>query len=73
MKTTLKSTLIALSFTIVAAFAFSGCESTGGSGNGTHVMGLPKAGTVMADRSMPDHRMGGSNATTQSMPGRNKP
>lgn len=54
MKTTLKSTLAALSFAILSAFAFSGCESTGGgSGSGTHEMGPPKSPSRMSDQDMP--------------------
>ena len=57
MKPTLKSTLAALSFAILAAFVFSGCESTGGgSGSGTHQMGSPKTGYTMPDQNMPDRR-----------------
>lgn len=55
MKTTLKSTLAALSLAILAAFAFSGCASTGGnSGSGTHHMDTPKRGATMPDSAMPN-------------------
>ncbi len=40
MKTKLKSTLAALGLALVAAFVFSGCESTSGPSN-THEMGGP--------------------------------
>ena len=54
MKTTLKSTLGALSLTLLAAFAFSGCASSGGgSTSGTHEMGPPKSPTRMSNQSMP--------------------
>ena len=57
MKTTLKSTLVLLSFAILAAFAFSSCASSGGgSRNGTHVMNTPFAGATMPDSSMPGRR-----------------
>lgn len=53
IKTTLKSTLAALTLGILA-FAFSGCESTGGgAGSGTHEMGPPKSPSRMSDQSMP--------------------
>ena len=53
MKTTPQSTLAALSFAILAAFAFSGCESTGGdSADRTHEMGSPKGPYRMSDRDM---------------------
>ena len=53
MKT--KHTLITLSITILAIFAFSGCASGGGSAGGTHQMGSgsPRNGIPMADRNMP--------------------
>ena len=55
MKTTLKSTLTALSLAIFAVFAFSGCVSTGGSsGSGTHHMDTPKRGSTMPDSAMPN-------------------
>ena len=54
MKPTLKTTLAALSFAILAALAFSGCASTGGgSANRTHEMGPPKSPSRMLDRDMP--------------------
>ena len=57
MNTTLKSTLAALSFAILAAFAFSGCASTGGgSGSGVHTMGGPKSEYPMSNQSMPGGR-----------------
>ncbi len=40
MKTKMKCTLAALSLALLAAFSFSGCESTGGPSN-THEMGGP--------------------------------
>ena len=53
LKTTLKSTLAALSLAILA-FAFSGCESYGGnSGGGSHQMGNIKSPSMMSDRQMP--------------------
>ena len=53
MKPILKSTIAALSFAILAAFAFSGCASTSaGSGGGTHQMMQGKSPTIMADQSM---------------------
>ena len=52
---TLKATLAVLSLTILAAFAFSGCESSNsGSGSGTHHMDTPKRGATMPDQSMPN-------------------
>ena len=57
MKTTLKTTLAALSFAIIAAFTFSGCASTGGgSGGGVHTMGGPKSEYPMSNQSMPGGR-----------------
>ena len=57
MNTTLKSTLAALSFAILAAFAFSGCASTrSGSGSGVHTMGGPKSEYPMSNQSMPGGR-----------------
>lgn len=56
MKTTPIITLTALSFAILAAFAFSGCEGTGGSRSGTHQMGSPKTGYTMSDQNMPGRR-----------------
>ncbi len=54
MKTTLKSTLTALSFALLAAFAFAGCASSGGSStSGTHEMGPPKSPSRMSNQSMP--------------------
>ena len=54
MKPTLKSTLAALSLVILAAFAFAGCETTGGgSANRTHEMGPQKSPSRMLDRDMP--------------------
>ena len=54
MKTISKSTLAALSFAILTAFAFSGCESAGGdSAYRTHEMGPPKSPYRMSDRDMP--------------------
>jgi predicted outer membrane lipoprotein len=54
MKTTVKSTLAALSFAIITAIAFSGCESRGrGSGSGMHSMGNPKHSFPMSDQGMP--------------------
>ena len=53
MKTTLPSTLAALSFAILAAIIFSGCASSGGSGGGTHEMGPPKSPYRMSNQSMP--------------------
>ena len=54
MKSTPKSTFAALSFAILAAFLFSSFASNGGSsGTGTHTMMYPRAGTIMADQSMP--------------------
>ncbi len=55
MKTTLKSTLAALSLAILA-LAFSGCESNGG----THQMGNIKNQSTMRDRDMPARHMGNS-------------
>ena len=52
MKTTLKSTIAALSFAILAAFAFSSCAGSSGSGGGTHQMMQGKTPTIMADQSM---------------------
>ena len=53
MKTTLKSTIAALSFAILAAFAFSSCANHGsGSGNGTHLMMQGKSPTLMPDKGM---------------------
>ena len=52
---TLKTTLAVLSFTMLAALAFSGCESSNtGSGSGTHHMETPKRGATMPDQSMPN-------------------
>ena len=57
MNTTLKSTLATLSFAILAAFAFSACENTGGGrGSGTHHMDTPKRGSTMPDSAMPGGR-----------------
>ena len=54
MKATQKSTLAALPFAILTAFAFSGCESTGGgSAYRTHEMGPPKSPYRMSDQDMP--------------------
>ena len=55
MKTPLKSAMVALSVALLAAFTFSGCESTGGvrSPNATHDMGSPKSPTQMSDQDMP--------------------
>ena len=54
MKTTLISTLAALSFAIFAAITFSGCASTrGGSGGGVHTMGGPKSEYPMSNQTMP--------------------
>ena len=56
MKTTPIITLTALSFAILAAFAFSGCSSTGGgSRGGSHQMGSPKTGYQMSNQNMPGH------------------
>ena len=55
VKPALKYTLTTMALTILA-FAFSGCESTGGGhGGGTHNMGSGSArGSIpMADRHMP--------------------
>ena len=53
MKTTLKSTIAALSFAILSAFAFSSCaNNSGSSGNGTHLMMQGKSPTLMSDQSM---------------------
>jgi hypothetical protein len=54
MKTTLKSTLAALSAAILVTFAFSGCQSKGGgSSSGTHSMGNPKHSFPMSNDGMP--------------------
>jgi len=56
MKTPLKSMLVALSIAVLAAFAFSACESNGGhrsSTSGTHQMGPAKTPTQMSNREMP--------------------
>ena len=53
MKTTLKSTLTALSLAILA-FAFPGCESNGG----THQMGNIKNQSTMRDSEMPARHTG---------------
>ena len=53
MKTTLISTLAALSFGIFAAITFSGCASTrGGLGSGVHTMGGPKSEYPMSNQTM---------------------
>ena len=42
MQATLRSKLITLSIALLAAFTFSGCQSTGsGGGSNTHEMGGP--------------------------------
>ena len=57
MKTTLISTLAALSFAILAIITFSGCASTRGvSGGGVHTMGGPKSEYPMSNQSMPGGR-----------------
>ena len=54
MKTTLKSSIAALSFALLAFLAFSGCAGTGGSStSGTHEMGPPKSPSRMSNESMP--------------------
>ncbi|MDZ4405553.1 hypothetical protein [Prosthecobacter sp.] len=55
MKTTLKSTLAALSVALLVSFTSSGCKSSHpGSGTGTHNMGVgPKASSPMDDEDMP--------------------
>ena len=53
IKTTLKSTLAALSLAILA-FAISGCESNGG----THQMGNIKSQSTMRDSEMPARHTG---------------
>jgi hypothetical protein len=54
MKSILKSTLAALTFAILSAFALSGCESSGArSANRTHEMGPSKSPYRMSDQSMP--------------------
>ena len=53
MKATLKSTIAALSFAILAAFAFSSCAGTSsGSGGGAHQMMQGKSPTLMPDSGM---------------------
>lgn len=52
MKT--KHILAILTLALVAAFTFTGCESTdGGQSGGTHQMGSPKTGYTMPDSGMP--------------------
>ena len=53
MKIPLKSLRIVLSLALLAAFAFSGCETTGdGAASSTHEMGPPRNPYRMSDRSM---------------------
>lgn len=60
MKTTMKSTLVAMSLAILA-LAFSGCESTGSNtGGGYHPMGNLKNPSMMRDSDMPARRIGTS-------------
>ena len=55
MKTTLKSTLLMLSFAVFTAFTFTGCQSTGsGGGSNTHEMGGPR--TPRMDNSIMPNR-----------------
>ena len=56
MEIAMKSTLISLGL-LPAAFAFSGCASTGNSIDGTHTMSAPKNTTyTMPDENMPGGR-----------------
>ena len=55
MKTTLKSTVITLSIALLAAFTFSGCQTTGsGGGSNTPEMGGP--GKPRMDNSLMPNR-----------------
>ncbi|CAN5718245.1 hypothetical protein BH11VER1_BH11VER1_38830 [soil metagenome] len=51
MKTTLKTTLAALSLAILVAFTFASCKSTSTNG-GMHNMGGPKPAYPMSNESM---------------------
>ena len=48
----LNLTLAALTLTLFAAFAFSGCAN-GSSAGGSHQMGSPKTGYQMSNQNMP--------------------
>lgn len=54
MKTSLKSTLAALSVAILTTLAFTSCKTTRNSSDtGLHTMGSQKTGYVMPDSAMP--------------------
>lgn len=58
MKTTLKSAMLTLSFSIIATLAFTSCESKrGNTANGTHNMNPgSKVESPMPNSAMPSYR-----------------